>query len=257
MFPSFVLPLEAMPLGTACMGEKGEKPMRLACIAAFGGICLTVLLCGWASSATPPANAVALGFSQTVWRQSLDEFRLDIAFPLAIGAEVVPVPPGKQGPPLSKPTSAGVADPPEAADLNAYPTRESGALLTVHVPYHAKVTLNGLETQGKGSQRRYVACGLTPGLSYEYVIEAQVVREGKVLKNCKTVVVSAGVDGTAVFAFAPAPCETRSDPELDPLQAIPEFRPPALDSLPGLPGDTPPDELEPFPGFRDLPSERR
>jgi uncharacterized protein (TIGR03000 family) len=133
-------------------------------------------------------------------------------------------------------------------DIDVHPTRENSALLTVYVPYRAKVTLNGLETRSKGSRRRYVACGLKPGLNYKYVIEARLVREGQIIEDSKTVVVSAGIDGAAAFAFNPTPCETRSDLKFDPLPAIPEFEPLDVDSLPGIP-------LEPLVPESKLPSE--
>ena len=53
-------------------------------------------------------------------------------------------------------------------------------MLTVWVPYDAKVTVNGLETHSTGSRRQFVSFGLKPGLSYKYVVKAQVVREGQV-----------------------------------------------------------------------------
>ncbi len=64
---------------------------------------------------------------------------------------------------------------------------DTSGILTVWVPYDAKVTINGLETRSTGSRREFVSYGLKPGLSYKYVVHAQVVREGKLLEDTRTV----------------------------------------------------------------------
>ena len=43
------------------------------------------------------------------------------------------------------------------------PTIENSALLTISVPYEAKMTINGLPTRSTGSRRQYVSFGLQPG----------------------------------------------------------------------------------------------
>ena len=45
---------------------------------------------------------------------------------------------------------------------------EDGCLLTVWVPYDAKVTINGKATKATGGRRQFVSYGLQPGLSYKY-----------------------------------------------------------------------------------------
>ena len=64
---------------------------------------------------------------------------------------------------------------------------ESG-VLTVWVPYDAKVTVNGLETRSTGSRRQFVSYGLKPGFSYKYEVQAEVVRNGQVQEDTRTVV---------------------------------------------------------------------
>lgn len=81
---------------------------------------------------------------------------------------------------------------------------ESG-ILTVWVPYDAKVTVNGLATKSTGSRRQFVSYGLKSGLSYKYVVKAQVVRDGKTVEDTQTVVLTAGQVQAIAFGFnAPA-----------------------------------------------------
>lgn len=214
------------------------KSIRLTHIAAIG-VCLMVFPCDRAFSAAPSTDETAATFSQAEWRRSPDDFRLDEAFPLAIGAEVVAVPSDMSGSLPEQPE-------PNVADAAACPTRETSALLSVYVPCHAKVTLNGHPTSSKGSRRRYVACGLKPDLSYKYVIEAQWVDNGRIVEDRETVVVSAGTDGAAALALNPALEEAINDWDVDALPMIPESGPLDFDSLPGVP-ESVPLELDPLP----------
>ena len=66
--------------------------------------------------------------------------------------------------------------PPKTSAISA----EESGVLTVWVPYDAKVTVNGLETKSTGSRRQFVSYGLKPGFSYKYVVRAEVVRNGKI-----------------------------------------------------------------------------
>jgi len=50
---------------------------------------------------------------------------------------------------------------------------EQSVVLTVWVPYDAKVTVNGMETRSTGSRRQFVSYGLQQGLSYKYVVRAK------------------------------------------------------------------------------------
>jgi uncharacterized protein (TIGR03000 family) len=56
-------------------------------------------------------------------------------------------------------------------------TRGDSGLLTVWVPYDAKVTINGMPTTSTGSRRQFVSYGLKPGYEYSYEVKAQVTRE--------------------------------------------------------------------------------
>lgn len=80
-------------------------------------------------------------------------------------------------------------------------TRANSGLLTVYVPYDAKVTVNGRPTASAGSERRYVSFGLRPGYRYAYEVRAQIVRNGKALEEVKTVYVTAGSREGVAFGF--------------------------------------------------------
>ncbi len=90
-----------------------------------------------------------------------------------------PIPPGKTGA-----TSA-----------------DASGVLTVWVPYDAKVTVNGLLTKSTGSRRQFVSFGLKPGLSYKYVVKAEVIREGKTVEDTQTTVLTAGQVTAVAFGF--------------------------------------------------------
>ncbi|MBN2216026.1 MAG: TIGR03000 domain-containing protein [Pirellulales bacterium] len=81
------------------------------------------------------------------------------------------------------------------------PTRENSGLLTVHVPYAAKVFINGRPTAARGSCRRFVSHDLKPGLVYKYEVRAELVRHGRLAEETKTLYLTAGdLEGVA-FGF--------------------------------------------------------
>jgi uncharacterized protein (TIGR03000 family) len=55
---------------------------------------------------------------------------------------------------------------------------ESSGLLTLHVPYAAKVFINGQETRSVGSKREYVSSDLEQGKTYPYTVSALVLCKG-------------------------------------------------------------------------------
>jgi uncharacterized protein (TIGR03000 family) len=86
------------------------------------------------------------------------------------------------------------------------PVEKSG-ILTVWVPFDAKVTINGQATTSTGSRRQFVSYDLKPGLTYRYEVKAQVVRNGQLVEDVKSVTMVAG-DVTAVaFGFNATPAE--------------------------------------------------
>lgn len=81
---------------------------------------------------------------------------------------------------------------------------ENSGVLTVWVPYDAKVSINGNETHSTGSRRQYVSYGLQSGMSYKYVVKVQVVRNGELQEESKTEVLTAGNVKAVAFGFNPA-----------------------------------------------------
>ncbi len=87
------------------------------------------------------------------------------------------------------------------------PTRSDSGLLTVYVPFDAKVLINGMETKATGSRRQYVSYGLAPGYRYKYEVRAQIVRDGKLVEEVKTVYLTAGAKEGLAFGFNPQAAE--------------------------------------------------
>jgi uncharacterized protein (TIGR03000 family) len=88
------------------------------------------------------------------------------------------------------------------------PTSETSGVVTVWVPYDAKVTINGLATRSAGSRRQFVSYGLKPGFSYKYDIHAEVVRDGKLMEDTHSVTLTAGQNTAVAFGFNTNPAES-------------------------------------------------
>ena len=104
------------------------------------------------------------------------------------------------------PTMPGAPETPKPIKTSSLSAENSG-VLTVWVPYDAKVTVNGRETKSVGSRRQYVSYGLKPGLSYKYVVKAEVVRDGQTVEDTRTVTLTAGQITAVAFGFNLAPAE--------------------------------------------------
>jgi uncharacterized protein (TIGR03000 family) len=115
----------------------------------------------------------------------------------APGLPATPAMPGQPEPAM--PSMPGQPEPamPKTSDSSSAET----GVLTVWVPYDAKVTINGLETRSTGSRRQFVSYGLKPGLSYKYVVLAQVLRNGEVQEDTRTVSLTAGDITAVAFGF--------------------------------------------------------
>ena len=59
----------------------------------------------------------------------------------------------------------------------------------------------GWQTKSTGSRRQFVSFGLKPGLSYKYVVKAQVVRNGQTQEDTRTVTLTAGQVTAVAFGF--------------------------------------------------------
>jgi len=73
------------------------------------------------------------------------------------------------------------------------------ATLTVNVPGEARVFVNGLATTSTGAERQFVSRNLRRGARYNYEIRAELVRDGKVVTETKSVQLATGE--TAELAF--------------------------------------------------------
>ena len=112
--------------------------------------------------------------------------------PPAIPADPAPAPGDLPGP-----------IPPQTNSTSA----KTSGVLTVWVPYNAKVTINGLKTTSIGSRRQFISHGLKSGFSYTYVVKAELIRDGQLLEDTRTVTLTAGKITAVVFGFNVTPVE--------------------------------------------------
>jgi hypothetical protein len=141
-----------------------------------------------------------------------------------------PIPTEAQKPVLSDEPAEPAVAPPAAPEVpepavepsadaapNTQHTPENSGLLTIYVPYDAKIAVNGLATRSKGSRRQYVSYGLKPGLSYKYLIRAEKmmrVRENpadpysplvdRLVVSEREILLTAGAREMVTFGFSPA-----------------------------------------------------
>jgi len=80
-------------------------------------------------------------------------------------------------------------------------------LISVWVPHDAKVIVNGYVTESEGSRRQFVSYGLRPGYSYKYEVKAQLIRDGKIIEDVRTVTLTAGQDMSVAFGFQSLPSQ--------------------------------------------------
>jgi uncharacterized protein (TIGR03000 family) len=80
-------------------------------------------------------------------------------------------------------------------------------VLTVWVPFDAKVTVNGRETTSTGSRRQFISYGLKAGFSYKYVVRAEVVRNGQPQTDTREITLAAGQITAVAFGFNAAPSQ--------------------------------------------------
>jgi uncharacterized protein (TIGR03000 family) len=120
---------------------------------------------------------------------------------------VVPPEPGATTPSKPEIEPAPAIPPTTEPKTSSAPTPETSGVVTVWVPYDAKVTINGLATRSVGSRRQFVSFGLKPGFSYKFDIHAEVVRDGKLLEDNKTITLTAGATTAVAFGLNTTPAE--------------------------------------------------
>lgn len=85
------------------------------------------------------------------------------------------------------------------------PTQETSGLLTVAVPFNAKVFINGMPTTSTGSKRQFVSYGLKPGLAYKYEVRAEWIDKGQLFTETQSVILTAGSREGLALNFNPPP----------------------------------------------------
>lgn len=110
------------------------------------------------------------------------------------------------GPPTTTP-GLDTEPPATTPDTSGSPMPQTSGLLTIWVPYDAKVTINGLATRSTGTKRQYVSYGLKPGFQYKYEIRVTIVRDGERLVEQRVATLTAGDHQALAFGFNVRPAE--------------------------------------------------
>ena len=80
-------------------------------------------------------------------------------------------------------------------------TSINSATIIVSVPAEARVFVNGKVTSSTGTVRRYVSHNLEAGFSYTYELRAEMVVDGRVVAESKSITVRAGEAADLAFNF--------------------------------------------------------
>lgn len=94
-----------------------------------------------------------------------------------------------------------IAEPVQHLASTAAPAPDS-IELKVSVPEEARVTINDRLTSVEGKERSYVVHGAAEDDQYEFVVTAEVERNGKTISETKQLVLSGGQVSTLAFDFA-------------------------------------------------------
>lgn len=92
---------------------------------------------------------------------------------------------------------------PKKALPSGLPPQPAPGTVSIALPADARLIFNGVAAQGTGEKRTYLTPVLNPGQDYEYVLTAEVVRDGQTLTATERVIVRAGAE-TAVKLFPAA-----------------------------------------------------
>ncbi len=188
------------PCTTTCCPRLGYRlwnpgPVRRLLFGPCGlrGSCARPWGFGWqASYPTTTAYTVSYPPMTTVPEGAAPADSVLETEPAPAPAEPTVAPPSDSNPPLPP-----MPEPTTRVD----PTRADSGLLTIYVPYGAKVTVNGYETKSIGSRREYVSFGLVPGYVYKYEVRAEIEREGELISETQTIVLRAGAIEGVAFGF--------------------------------------------------------
>lgn len=78
----------------------------------------------------------------------------------------------------------------------------NSGIVTINVPNDAVVFVNDVRTTATGSSRSFVSFGLTEGNEYDYVIRAEVTRNGQKHVETQVVTLKAGEQDSISFSFS-------------------------------------------------------
>jgi len=93
----------------------------------------------------------------------------------------------------------GAVLPPPRKDLKQLPKKGPGKV-AIHVPADAQVLFNGLVAGGRGEKRTFVTPDLEPGQDYEYVLTAEVLRDGEKLRVTERAIIRAGEETSVTLS---------------------------------------------------------
>jgi uncharacterized protein (TIGR03000 family) len=78
------------------------------------------------------------------------------------------------------------------------------ATLIVHLPADARLTVDGKATRSTSDRRTFVTPPLEPGMTYHYLLEAQLDRQGEKVRASQNVEVRAGRESEVFLEFPAA-----------------------------------------------------
>jgi uncharacterized protein (TIGR03000 family) len=85
---------------------------------------------------------------------------------------------------------------------NDLPPGPAPGTVSIALPADARLIFNGVAAQGTGDKRTYLTPVLNPGQDYQYVLTAEVVRDGQTVTATERVIVRAGT--TTAVKLIPA-----------------------------------------------------
>ncbi len=179
-----------------------------SCSTTCGSCSTTCSSCGGDATVTTPA----VGTTPTPAAPTPAKKAVEPTMPAEPAAPAPAMPPVPNAPAAPAPATPAPAIPAPATPAppslpgtlpgpKTSTTIDNSGVLTVWVPFDAKVTVNGRETSSTGSRRQFISYGLQPGFSYRYVVRAEVVRNGQPQTDTREVSLTAGQITAVAFGF--------------------------------------------------------